>query len=146
MWRSIEQCHVDVMGRFDREQGQHLGRYHGMQWDGQENSQLKTLVLGRCTVPSDRSLVVTTVDARQLNSAISPLVEDPWHRCLAAEVDTCKEVVELLASELSLDPRSRDETSVLTALTEPRQGGGATLEGHGWHRDGWWMLGGWLVG
>ena len=27
-----------------------------------------------------------------------------------------KEVVELLASELSLDPRNRDETSVLTAL------------------------------
>ena len=25
MWRSIEQCHVDVMGRFDREHGQQLG-------------------------------------------------------------------------------------------------------------------------
>lgn len=25
MWRSIEQCHVDVMGRFDRELGQRLG-------------------------------------------------------------------------------------------------------------------------
>ena len=25
MWRSIEQCHVDVMGRFDRELGQSLG-------------------------------------------------------------------------------------------------------------------------
>jgi len=24
MWRSIEQCHVDVMGRFDRELGQCL--------------------------------------------------------------------------------------------------------------------------
>lgn len=32
-------------------------------------------------------------------------------------------MVELLATELALDPRNRDESSVLTALTEASQGG-----------------------
>ena len=115
MWRSIEQCHVDVMGRFDRELGQYVGLPCLVDADCftkcrkpalaslqakvalKENSRIKTLVLGRCTVPSDSRHVYLV-------------------RCLSRRLG--KEVVELLASELSLDPRNRDETSVLTALLD----------------------------
>lgn len=115
MWRSIEQCHVDVMGRFDRELGQYVGLPCLVDADCftkcrkpalaslqakvalKENSRQKTLVLGRCTVPSDSRHVYLV-------------------RCLSRRLG--KELLELLAAELALDFRSRDEASVLTALTD----------------------------
>ncbi|CAK8985770.1 unnamed protein product [Durusdinium trenchii] len=115
MWRSIEQCHVDVMGRFDRELGQYVGLPCLVDSDCftrcrkpvleslkvkvalKQGSRSKPLVLGRCTVPSDSRHVYLV-------------------RCLSRRVG--KEVVELLAAELNVDVRNRNEANVLTALTD----------------------------
>ncbi|CAJ1395466.1 unnamed protein product [Effrenium voratum] len=71
MWRSIEQCHGDVMGRFDRDLGIYVGSPCLVDGDCftqcrkpvleslqvkvalNEGSRIKTLILGRCTVPSE---------------------------------------------------------------------------------------------
>jgi len=116
MWRSIEQCHADVMGRFDRETGMYLGTPCVIDSDCftrcrkpvleslqvrvalNQGSPVKRTVLGRCTVPSESRHVYIV-------------------RCLARRLG--KEVVELLAKQLGLEVPSRNEEAIATSLTDP---------------------------
>ncbi|CAE7337395.1 unnamed protein product [Symbiodinium pilosum] len=117
MWRSVEQCHADVMGRFDRESGMYLGSPCLIDSDCftrcrkpvleslqvrvalSQGSRVKTLVLGRCTVPSESRHVYIV-------------------RCLARRLG--KEVVELLAAQLGLEVPNRNEATIATALASDR--------------------------
>ena len=113
MWRSIEQCHADVMGRFDRESGMYLGTPCLIDSDCftrcrkpvleslqvrvalSQGSPVKQMVLGRCTVPSESRHVYIV-------------------RCLARRLG--KEVVELLAAQLGLEVPNRNEATIASSL------------------------------
>eukprot|EP00931_Biecheleriopsis_adriatica_P060374 TRINITY_DN36256_c0_g1_i1.p1 TRINITY_DN36256_c0_g1~~TRINITY_DN36256_c0_g1_i1.p1 ORF type:complete len:2648 (-),score=427.06 TRINITY_DN36256_c0_g1_i1:64-8007(-) len=113
LWRTIEQCHADVMGRFDRELGFYVGApcfVDGDCWTEcrkpalsslhmkmslKANSKHKPLVIGRCTVPTQSRHVYIV-------------------QCLARR--TGKEVVELMGAQLGVDVRQRNEQRIIEVL------------------------------
>eukprot|EP00930_Biecheleria_cincta_P033869 TRINITY_DN23441_c0_g1_i2.p1 TRINITY_DN23441_c0_g1~~TRINITY_DN23441_c0_g1_i2.p1 ORF type:complete len:2588 (-),score=365.17 TRINITY_DN23441_c0_g1_i2:2-7765(-) len=113
MWRVVEQCHADVMGRFDRELGVYVGSPCIVDGDCftkcvkpslstlqsfvslKANSKHRPLVLGRCTVPS--------------GSRHRFIME-----CLAQR--TGKEMIELFAAELNINERRRNTDEIVQTL------------------------------